>query len=149
MSFTTAYLALGSNRGDRAENFRAVVRGLEASGVRVAAKSPIYTTESVEGGGEGDFLNAVLRVETSLTAAGLLQLIRGLEIEAGRPVGELGSHRGGPRALDIDILLFGVEVHTEPELEIPHPRMGRRPFVLRPLLDVLEGGWVRESSETW
>lgn len=146
---TTAYLALGSNRGDRLAHLRGAVRGLEAAGVQVAARSQIYTTESVEGGGEGDFLNAVLRVRTFLDARGLLLLTSNLEIEAGRPSGEAGAHRGGPRVLDIDILLFGEEIHHEPDLQIPHPRMGHRAFVLRPLLDVLEGGWVRDSGEDW
>lgn len=146
---TTAYLALGSNRGDRIQNLRRAATQLEAAGILIEARSKIYTTESVEGGGEGDFLNAALRIRTQLTARQLLGILRQIETENGRPPGEHGGHRGGPRTLDLDILLFGDEVHNEPDLEIPHPRMGRRAFVLRPLLDVLDGGWVLEASESW
>lgn len=137
---TTAYLALGSNVGDRAAHLAAAATALEAAGVRVAARSRIYHTQSVEGGGETDFLNAALRVETVLSARALLELCQSIEAASGRAL----PPRRGPRSLDIDILLFGDETHDEPDLQIPHPRMMRRAFVLRPLCDVLEGGWIEE-----
>lgn len=146
---TTAYLALGSNRGDRAANLRYVAQRLEEMGIQIAAKSKLYDSESVESGGMGDFLNAVLRVETALTAHELLDVTRRLEEELGRPAAKPGEHRPGPRLIDIDILLYGEEEFAEPVLQIPHPRMHQRLFVLKPLLDVLDGGWVREAKEDW
>jgi len=145
----TAYLALGSNEGDRAENLRRAVRSLHADGVTVEAKSGIYESESVEGGGPGDFLNAVVRVATTLDPGALLERLQRIETELGRPQTEGGRHRGGSRAIDLDLLFYGEVKFDSPELELPHPRLHRRPFVLRPLLDVLEGGWVRPSPVNW
>jgi len=139
---TTAYLALGSNVGDRAAHLANAGEALKNAGVVVAAHSKIYQTQSVEGGGDGHFLNAALRVETSLSAPELLSLCLQIEADAGRAM----PPRVGPRPLDIDILLFGDETWNEPNLQIPHPRMMRRAFVLRPLCDVLEGGWVERST---
>lgn len=145
----TAYLALGSNLGDRLEQLRFAVRKLEENGVRVAAKSKVYATQSVEGGGEGDFLNAALRVQTRLSASQLLALCQSIEIEAGRGKADFGLHRFGERVLDIDILLYEGEVLDSPDLELPHPRALGRNFVLKPLLDVLEGGWMTETENTF
>jgi 2-amino-4-hydroxy-6-hydroxymethyldihydropteridine diphosphokinase len=145
----TAYLALGSNLGDRLEFLRFAARKLVQNGVEVAAKSKIYASQSVESGGEGDFLNAVLRVRTSLNAPQLLALCQSIEIEAGREPASAGLHRFGARALDIDILWFDGEVWNETELEIPHPRALNRNFVLKPLLDVLEGGWLEATDLSW
>ena len=145
-NMTTAYLALGSNLGDRLHHLRFAIEALEAGGVFVEARSKIYQSQSVESGGEGDFLNAVLRVQTELSAPQLLELCQQIEVEAGRESVVPGEHRNGPRALDIDILLFVDETWNTSELCIPHPRALQRAFVLRPLLDVLEGGWVRETE---
>ena len=141
---TMAYLALGSNIGDRAANLHAACEHLERNGaVEIVAKSRIYETQSVESGGPGDFLNAALRVRTTLTAMQLLHWVQEVETELGRPQ----PPRHGPRLIDIDILLFGKETIDTPELQVPHPRMFYRAFVLRPLCDVLEGGWIVESGE--
>lgn len=145
----TAYLALGSNLSDRLQQLRFAVRKLEENGIRVTAKSKIYESQSVESGGEGDFLNAALRIETSLSAAQLLSLCQSIETEAGRKKPEWGLHRYGERVLDIDILLFEGIMSASPELELPHPRALGRNFVLRPLLDVLEGGWMNETENTF
>ena len=142
---TTVYLALGSNLGDRARNLSDAARILEKNGVIIAAKSKIYETQSVEGGGETDFLNAVLRLETELEPLELLELTQKIEAELGRSK----PSRSGPRLIDLDILLWGEEKLDLPNLEVPHPRMHRRAFVLRPLLDVLEGGWTQEADEDW
>lgn len=143
---TTAYLALGSNVGDRLENLRNAAEMLGAfSEIEVGARSQIYETQSVEGGGPDDFLNAVLRVSTPITPRELLAIIRVIETELGRPQ----PPRHGSRAIDIDILLFGDLEICEPDLEIPHPRMNRRAFVLKPLLDVLEGGWTHATNWNW
>lgn len=136
---TIAYLALGSNVGERHENLRFAVAELESAGVRVVARSQIYASPSVGSGGKGEFLNAALRVETELSVLELLKLCQQIEAQTGRELPLPGEHRAGPRALDIDILLFGEQTYQTPELEIPHPRALGRAFVLKPLLDVLEG----------
>lgn len=143
---TTAYLALGSNIGDRAANLRKGCQLLdEHQSIEIIARSAIYETQSVEGGGPDDFLNAALRVQTTLSAEELLQAIQAVESQIGRPQ----PPRHGPRLIDIDILMFGDERRDTPNLKLPHPRMGKRAFVLRPLCDVLEGGWVRPSDQSW
>lgn len=146
----TVFLALGSNEGDRLDHFRFAVEELARCGVATEAKSKIYASQSVGSGGEGDFLNAVLRARTELSAQQLLEVCLQIESLAGRrlPEGE-GAKREGSRALDVDILLFGDEEWNTPSLQVPHPRALTRAFVLRPLLDVLPGGWVAESDLDW
>ena len=145
---TIAYLALGSNLGDRAANLRAAASQLERVGIRVADKSKIYRSTSIGSGGQGEFLNAVLRIETELTAPELLKACQRVEASLGRAMPEAaGEKRVGPRALDVDILLFGEETHDSPTLQIPHPRALNRDFVLRPLLDVLQSADAREWGE--
>ncbi len=146
---TTVYLALGSNLGDRLANLRFALEKLAQNGVEIEAKSKIYSSQSVESGGEGDFLNAALRARTALMAPELLEVCLRIEAEVGRQTPLPGAHRSGARALDLDILRFGDEIHASPKLEIPHPRALSRPFVLRPLLDVLEGGWVEATELEW
>ncbi len=143
---TTAYLALGSNIGERAANLReACERLAQHEALTVEARSQLYETQSVEGGGPDDFLNAALRVSWPHSAFDLLRWTQQVERDMGRPQ----PPRHGPRRIDIDLLLFGDEAINTPELQIPHPRMMRRAFVLRPLCDVLEGGWLRESTESF
>jgi len=144
------FLALGSNKGDRLEHLRYAVVELARCGVEVEARSKIYESQSVESGGEGDFLNAVLRGRTSLSALELLATCQEIEKRAGRdkPAFE-GAKRVGSRALDIDILLFGDESWDTPALQLPHPRALERPFVLRPLLDVLDSGRVFATELEW
>ena len=143
---TTAYLALGSNLGDRAANLRQACRLLaQNDAIEIEARSAIYETESVEGGGPANFLNAAIRVSTALTSRQLMQAAQDVEAALGRPQ----PPREGARLIDIDILLFGDERIDTPQLQIPHPRMLRRAFVLRPLSDVLEDGWVKPTQENW
>jgi len=147
---TIAYLALGSNLGERAANLSRACELLLESGVLLRAKSAVYETQSVEGGGESNFLNAALRLETDLSARELLEICQNIETQIGRePPPRTGVHRKGARSIDIDILLFGDEKIDELDLQIPHPRMLFRAFVLRPLCDVLEGGWIRCFSKNW
>jgi 2-amino-4-hydroxy-6-hydroxymethyldihydropteridine diphosphokinase len=143
---TKVYLSLGSNIGDRLEYLRAALRQLAAHPyIVIEAKSKIYETQSVEGGGEADFLNAALRIRTSLTPFELLRFTNSIEESLGRPQ----PPRSGPRALDIDILLYGDECIATETLTLPHPRMSGRAFVLKPLLDVLDGGWVNATNLDW
>ena len=143
---TTAYLALGTNQGDRTANLQRACHLLEIdNSIRIAARSAIYETQSVEGGGPDDFYNAALRIETTLSAFELLKATRSIEEAMGRPQ----PPRSGTRLIDIDILFFGEETIETPELTIPHPRMWRRAFVLRPLSEVLDGGWVKPADVQW
>ena len=130
----TAYLALGSNLGDREKILKGARQALDGtSGIRVKASSPLYQTEPVGGPeGQGPYLNAVLEVETELTAPDLLQRCLAVETRFGRRREE----RWGARTLDVDLLLWGEKVHCEAGLVIPHPRMHLRRFVLAPLRDL-------------
>ncbi len=130
----TAYLALGANLGDRLENLRGGRAALDASeGVRLDASSALYETEPVGGpDAQGPYLNAVLRVKTTLPPRALLALC--LEVEA--RFGRRREQRWGARTLDIDLLLYAERIVRERDLVVPHPRMHERPFVLIPLLDL-------------
>jgi 2-amino-4-hydroxy-6-hydroxymethyldihydropteridine diphosphokinase len=133
-----AYLGIGSNLGDRAAHLQAAVDGLAATpGIRVAALSPVYETAPVGGPPQDDYLNAVVAVETTLEARALMGAGQRLEAAAHRVRGE----RWGPRTLDVDVLLVGDDEIHEPDLEVPHPRMTERDFVLVPLAD-LDTRWA-------
>jgi 2-amino-4-hydroxy-6-hydroxymethyldihydropteridine diphosphokinase len=124
-----AFLGLGSNEGDRWANLRAAVDALPD----VVNVSPVYETDPVGGPeGQGPYLNCVVMLITDRTPRQLLSLCRELESTAGRTRGE----RWGPRTLDVDVLLVGDAVVDDPDLQVPHPRMWERAFVLVPLADV-------------
>lgn len=126
---TRAFLGLGSNLGDRVTLLRTAVAALDD----VVAVSPVYETEPVGGPDEqGAYLNLVVELDTPLDAWGLLDVCRRLEAEAGR----VREARWGPRTLDVDVLWVDGEIVDEPELEVPHPRMWERRFVLAPLADL-------------
>jgi 2-amino-4-hydroxy-6-hydroxymethyldihydropteridine diphosphokinase len=130
---TRAYVALGSNLGDRIGRLRAAVDALGATvGVQVVAVSGVYETDPVGGPEQEPYLNAVVAIDTDRSARDLLDVAHGLERDAERVRGE----RWGPRTLDVDLLLVGDERVDEPDLVVPHPRMWERAFVLAPLADV-------------
>jgi 2-amino-4-hydroxy-6-hydroxymethyldihydropteridine diphosphokinase len=129
---TTAYLGLGSNLGDRLENLRRAVGLLGHRGLRVLRSSRVYETDPVGGPEQPDYLNAVIEVEAPGTARELLEAAVGIEDDMGRIRGE----RWGPRVIDIDVLTFDREEIDEPGLQVPHPRMHERAFVLIPLLEL-------------
>ena len=133
----TAYLALGSNLGDRLGFLAAARRGLSrlGDGGRLRT-SPIYETAPVGGpAGQGRFLNQVVSLRTDRSARGILEASRRIETACGRAAPALRV-RDGPRPLDIDLLLLGDSIIDEPGLCLPHPRMHRRRFVLAPLADL-------------
>jgi 2-amino-4-hydroxy-6-hydroxymethyldihydropteridine diphosphokinase len=123
----TAYLSLGSNIGDREANLRAALDRLRP--VRV---SPIYETEPVDYTNQAWFLNLAAEIQTDLFPRQFLSVTQRIE----RALGRVRPVAKGPRTLDIDILLFGSTVMRTKELEIPHPRMHERRFVLCPLADI-------------
>jgi len=125
----TVYLALGSNLGDREARLREAVAKLEAAEIHILRRSPVYETEPQDVRDQGWFLNAVLEAETALFPMQLLARTQKIEREMGRQRVKVS----GPRSIDIDILLYGNFVIRTPQLEIPHPRMTARRFVLEPL----------------
>ena len=143
---TRAYLGLGGNLGDPAVRMAAALQAIDAAaGVSVAEASPIYRTPPWGVTDQPEFLNAVAAVDVTVAARQLLDLCLATELELKR-VREI---RWGPRVIDIDLLLFGDEVIDEQGLQVPHPRMTNRAFVLAPLADiapdlVLTGVPVRE-----
>jgi 2-amino-4-hydroxy-6-hydroxymethyldihydropteridine diphosphokinase len=140
-----AHLALGSNLGDRLANLQGAVDGLAATdGITLVALSAVYETDPVGGPVQDDFLNAVVEVTTTLEPHDLLAVCGRLEQAAHR----VRIERWGPRTLDVDVLLIDDLTIDTPDLEVPHPRMWERTFVLAPLHDVApdlvdrpEGGW--------
>ena len=126
---TSAYLALGANLGDRLEQLREAVRLLaEKDGVEVVRSSRVFETEPV-GPPQPAYLNAVVEVRTTLEPRQLLEAAQAVESALGR----VRAERWGPRTIDVDILTFDDRTVDEPDLEIPHPRMHERGFVLVPL----------------
>jgi 2-amino-4-hydroxy-6-hydroxymethyldihydropteridine diphosphokinase len=131
---TRAYLALGSNVGDREAYLAEARRLLGEQRVRVVRESAVLETEPFGVTNQPAFLNQVLEVEWSGTARRLLRVAKAVEAEAGRRP----TYRWGPREIDVDILLFGTETVAEADLTIPHPGLADRPF-LRQLLGELRG----------
>lgn len=128
-----AYLALGSNLGDRAAHLRAGLAGLGAEPeVEVVRVSRFYETPPWGPVPQGAYLNACAEIATTLPPRGLLDLCLAVERAGGRE----RNVRWGPRTLDIDILTYGNLTVDEPDLKIPHPRMIERAFVLVPLAEI-------------
>jgi 2-amino-4-hydroxy-6-hydroxymethyldihydropteridine diphosphokinase len=128
---TEAYLAIGSNLGDRIGNLRRAVSMLGPE-VTLVAASPLYETAPAYVVDQPRFVNGALKVATDLPPRALLKKLKEIEQAVGRQPGL----RYGPRIVDLDILFYGDTVSAEPDLEIPHPRLGERLFVLRPLADI-------------
>ncbi len=127
------YLGLGSNIGERRANLQAAVTRLERRGVRVLASSSTYDTDPVgEVLDQPSFLNACLRIETSLAPEELLDACKAIEGDLGR----LEGVRHGPRPIDIDVLLLGSLEHASERLRLPHEQVLARRFVLIPLLEL-------------
>ena len=128
----TVYLSLGSNIGDREPNLRAALDRLAAAGVRIRRVSPLYETEPVDLTAQRWFVNLVAEAETDLFPRQLLARTQRIE----RALGRIRTVPKGPRTIDIDILLYGNSIVRSDILEIPHPRMAERRFVLVPLADL-------------
>jgi 3-oxoacyl-[acyl-carrier protein] reductase len=132
-----AYIALGSNLGDREHSIRGALDALGAEpGIEVVRTSALYETEPVGGpAGQGPYLNAVAEVRTGLEPDALLRLL--LDVEA--RLGRVRDVQDGPRTIDLDLLLYGDLVRDEPDPVVPHPRLHERAFVLRPLAEIAPG----------
>jgi 2-amino-4-hydroxy-6-hydroxymethyldihydropteridine diphosphokinase len=133
----TTYIGLGanlpSNAGPPEATLAAAASRLESLG-RLVARSSLYTTAPVGVADQPHFVNAVVALETELTARALLEGLLAVEREFGRD--RAASFPNGPRTLDLDILLFGNQIVAEPDLEIPHTRLAERAFVLVPLAEI-------------
>lgn len=132
---TTAYLALGSNLGDKKRNIAEAIKHIGELAGRVVEQSDLYETAPCGFVSANDFINAAICVETCLTPRQLLAATQQIE----RMMGRTEKSSDGvyhDRVIDIDILLYGTETIDEPDLKIPHPEMWKRSFVMRPLLDV-------------
>jgi 2-amino-4-hydroxy-6-hydroxymethyldihydropteridine diphosphokinase len=132
MTPVKVFLSLGSNVGARPENLRAAIAALASAQVQVLRVSSIYETEPVDYLDQAWFLNCVVEAQTELPGLKLLHALRDIEAK-------LGSKKliaKGPRLIDIDILLYGQDTMDTPELQVPHPRMVQRRFVLVPLAEI-------------
>ena len=128
----TAFIALGANLGDARQAVEDALQALDRlPDTRVSARSRLYRTAPHEATGP-DFINAVARIETALTAPALLDVLQAIENAAGRE----RPYVNAPRTLDLDILLYGDARIDSARLTVPHPRMQGRAFVLHPLADV-------------
>jgi 2-amino-4-hydroxy-6-hydroxymethyldihydropteridine diphosphokinase len=125
-----AYLSLGSNVGDRGANLEGALSTLAAGDAY--RLSDVYETEPIGGVVQDDYWNMVMEITTEASAQELLARAHQAE-EAAHRTREV---RWGPRTLDVDVLLVGDEVRSDPELTLPHPRMHERAFVLRPLREL-------------
>ncbi|HVM75495.1 MAG TPA: 2-amino-4-hydroxy-6-hydroxymethyldihydropteridine diphosphokinase [Candidatus Saccharimonadales bacterium] len=128
----TVYIALGSNVGDREANFLRAIQLITQSGVAVTKVSSFYETEPVGYLDQPWFLNAALEATTGSLPDQLLSTLRGIESH----MGSSKPFRNGPRLIDLDILLYGDAVIDTPALQVPHPRMLQRNFVLAPLAEI-------------
>jgi 2-amino-4-hydroxy-6-hydroxymethyldihydropteridine diphosphokinase len=126
------YLSLGSNIGDRGAHLNAAIVALADAGVRVRKVSTFYETEPVDYLQQDWFLNCVVEGDTGLPGGTLLTKLREIEMRAGSKK----VIAKGPRILDIDVLLYGDETIATAELQVPHPRMTQRRFVLVPLAEI-------------
>ncbi len=126
------YFCLGTNIGDRTANLKFGIDGLERAGVEITRRSSVYETEPVGVEDQPWFLNQALAARTDLPPRELLAVCKRIERAAGRQE----TIRFGPRVLDIDLLLYKQMVIHAPDLEIPHPRMLNRRFVLVPLVEI-------------
>ncbi len=131
---TLAVVALGSNLGDRLANLRAALDELEAVGVQILDRSGVWETPPVPSD-QPEYLNAVVTAETSLQPRGLFAELKRIEYALGRRP----ERRWGPRPIDLDILFYGDQRIDLPDIQVPHPRILERGFVLAPLSDVWTG----------
>ena len=136
-----AVLSLGSNLGERFATLQGAVDALlDTPEVKVVSVSPVYETQPVDApAGSGDFLNAVLLLDTTLSVHTLLDRCWAVEDAFGR---RRDGVRHAPRTLDVDLIVVGDRVVDDPHLVLPHPHAHERAFVLQPWLDVDSDGWL-------
>jgi 2-amino-4-hydroxy-6-hydroxymethyldihydropteridine diphosphokinase len=129
---STAYIGIGSNLGSREENCERAIKLLIKNGITVVKRSSMIETEPWGVQEQPKFINMAVEIETALKADALLHLLKNVEIEVGR----LPTSHWGPRIIDLDILLYDDIVMETSVLEIPHPHISERDFVLKPLAEI-------------
>ncbi|HYL62771.1 MAG TPA: 2-amino-4-hydroxy-6-hydroxymethyldihydropteridine diphosphokinase [Candidatus Methylomirabilis sp.] len=141
------FLSLGSNLGDRAANLRAAITALNGMGVHVTRVSSFYETEPVDFLDQPWFLNCAVEGETNLAPLALLRTLQNIEMQ----MGSKKEFAKGPRLIDLDLLLYDDETIATSELQVPHPRMLLRRFVLAPLAEIAPSrrhpSWRGTASE--
>ena len=131
-AWTVCYIGIGSNLGDARDNVeRAAHRLANIRDTRFVGQSSLFRTAPLEANGD-DYINAVARVDTRLTASQLLQALQAIEQDFGRE----RPYPNAPRTLDLDLLLYGSQTISTAPLTVPHPRLTQRAFVLIPLLQL-------------
>lgn len=129
----SVYIGIGSNLGNREDYINRAVGYLNGNPqIKVSKASSFIESDPVGGPPQGKFLNCVVKIETSLSSSTLLKSLQAIEKNLGRS----RTVKNGPRTIDLDILLYGEELINEPDLEVPHPKMFNRLFVLIPLLEI-------------
>ena|SRR5437868_5256932 len=129
---TLAFIGIGANLGDARQALKdAIVCLAQQVGITVMARSSLYRTAPVDASGD-DYYNAVVKVQTTFTASQLLRICHHIEDQFGRE----RAFRNAPRTLDLDLLLFGDEIHADEHLTVPHPRVAERAFTLVPLVEL-------------
>jgi len=143
-----AWIALGSNLGEREANLTGAVQALrDLDGVEVLSVSSWFETDPVGGPtGQPQFLNGALKCATSLTPRALLEALQTIEAHFGRD--RTNGVPNGPRTLDLDLLLHGDSQVSEPDLTLPHPRIEERSFVLEPLAEMEPDLWLPRTART-
>jgi 2-amino-4-hydroxy-6-hydroxymethyldihydropteridine diphosphokinase len=128
------YLGIGSNLGARRKNIQEAIKLINnLKNTKVIKVSKIIETEALGGPPQGKFLNAAIKVQTSLNPPTLLKQLKRIEKDLGRRK----TVRFGPRTIDLDILLYGNKIINRKELKVPHPRMWEREFVMEPLRQII------------
>jgi 2-amino-4-hydroxy-6-hydroxymethyldihydropteridine diphosphokinase len=128
----SAVIGIGANLGDAAAAVKAAISDLgRLASTRLTGRSSLFRTAPIDAGGD-DYINAVVRIDTDLSARELLAHLQALERQAGRE----RPYRNAPRTLDLDLLLYGDQRIDSDDLTVPHPRMTERAFVLIPLLEI-------------
>ncbi len=144
------FIALGSNIGDRLENIQKAIETIKQQ-CTLLSKSSIYETEPWGVKDQPKFLNAVIKIETTLQPLELLDFLLNIEVRMGRNRPKLETRnwkpRWGPRTIDLDILLYNHLELGSDRLTIPHPRIKERAFVLIPLYEICKEKWVKEAID--
>lgn len=137
MSMRRVFIGLGSNIGDRRAHLVRARGGLAEAGLEVAQQSALYRTEPIEVIDQEEFINQVVGCETALGPEAVLDVCLAVE----RSMGRIRTRDKGPRVIDLDLLLSGDDIRSGGSLQVPHPRMHLRRFVLVPLAEISPGAW--------
>ena len=128
-----AFIGIGSNIGERQKNLKKAITYIDAhQKITVEKVSSFIDTLPVGGPPQGNYLNGVIKIKTTLSPYDLLVFLQSIEKKLGRK----RTVRFGPRTIDLDIILYGKERIDTPYLKVPHPRMQEREFVLKPLFEI-------------